>query len=335
MDARGLRDVDRPGGAASKGCRMRWMEISVVLEGADPLAAQELVADLFYQRQVKGVVLEEPGTTGTLRELPDGTWPLSQGYSVTGYLHEDDALAGLLEQFDQDVARLARQENVRYRILTSFRCEEQWAEAWKEHFHPVNVTPRLVVAPTWEPYQAGEEEIVIRIDPGMAFGTGAHPTTRLCMALMEKYLRPGSSVLDVGTGSGILMITAFRLGAAWLRGVDNDPMAVEIAGRNLLANAVPETAFALLISDLGDALRGHRFDMVIANLTTEPVCALAARLPGLLAPGGAFIASGIVEAKLPHVRNHLDAVGFEVKETRTEEGWTALAASHTRGAHEP
>ena len=205
--------------------------------------------------------------------------------------------------------------------------EADWANAWKRHFPVLRLGRRLVIRPTWRRHRATPDEVVIALDPGMAFGTGLHPTTRLCLVALERLADAGhvarTSVLDVGCGSGILSVTAARLGAASVLGVDIDPIAVEAtratARRNHVARRVRAREGSL-------PAPGGPFDLVLANLIAALLVRLAASLHEATRPGGRLLASGIFVDREPEVRRALAAAGFHVLGRDMEGDWVALEA---------
>jgi ribosomal protein L11 methyltransferase len=210
--------------------------------------------------------------------------------------------------------------------LTYTRVDEaDWAEAWKEFFYPEKISPGLVVKPTWRQYDARAGETIIEIDPGMAFGTGTHPTTVLCLRLIEDHLRSEMTFLDVGTGSGILMIAAAKLGARQVTGVDNDPMAVVVARKNLQVNGISSESQTVVKGSLVSGIHG-RYDLVAANILAEVIVRLAPDLPAVMAPGGRVICSGIIRSKQDQVAASLEAAGLEIVESRVQEEWVAIVA---------
>jgi ribosomal protein L11 methyltransferase len=208
--------------------------------------------------------------------------------------------------------------------------EEDWAHAWKRFFRPLRVGRRFVIRPTWEEWEAGPEDLVISIDPGMAFGTGAHPTTQLCLELIEEGVTAAESVLDVGTGSGILAIAAASLGAAPIAAVDIDPVAIAAARENVRAN--PCAAGILLAVSAADAVRGG-YAWVFANLIAEVLCADAALLASRVATGGALLAAGIVAERAADVRAALEAAGLRIETERRREEWVAFVARKPGECH--
>ncbi len=206
--------------------------------------------------------------------------------------------------------------------------DEPWETAWKAHFHPVEVTNRLVVKPSWEAYDPKPNQIVIDLDPGMAFGTGSHPTTAACMELMEEIYDAGDPglFLDVGTGSGLLMITAFKLGAKNVSGCDNDHEALKVATENLVHNDVPESCFRLWQSDLATGIKPESYGLVAANITAEVNVRLIPDLARIMAPGGAFVASGIMSSKKDMVLDQLRTCRFSVQRVIEKKGWVGISA---------
>ena len=182
----------------------------------------------------------------------------------------------------------------------------------------------MVVKPTWREYEAGSDDIVIELDPGMAFGTGTHPTTALCLGMIEKYLKKGVAFLDVGTGSGILMIAAAKLGAGRLFGIDKDEVAIDIAAKNLEINHIDPRKFRLTTGNLGRQLTDS-FDFVAANIFTPVILELLTDIPRLLTPGGVFLCSGIIRENQKSVLLAMAGLDFEILETATREEWVAIA----------
>ncbi|MBR1584698.1 MAG: 50S ribosomal protein L11 methyltransferase [Clostridia bacterium] len=200
--------------------------------------------------------------------------------------------------------------------------EEDWSENWKQYYKPFRLGDHMVVKPTWEPWQAQAGDLIIEIDPGMAFGTGTHETTAMCVGLIEKYYR-GGSLLDVGTGSGILAIAAARLGAMGIVAVDIDPDAVRVARENVAHNGLTE---AIAVRQ-GDLLQGlsQRFDFAVANILAPVICMLAAPLKKHLTPGGRFICSGIIAEAEADVNEALLAAGYGIDEIQHKGDWVAFA----------
>jgi len=218
-------------------------------------------------------------------------------------------------------------------LTTRVVHEADWAEAWKAHFPVLRVGRRIVIKPTWRRHRPGPDEVVVALDPGMAFGTGLHPTTRLCLAALERVadrgLVTGARALDVGCGSGILAIAAARLGAASVLGVDTDPIAVEATAANAARNRLTQR----IAAREGSLPTGEPpFDVVLANLIAGVLVALARELAAEVAPGGTLVASGIYVDRETEVREAFGAVGLEVGDRSAEGDWVALEAVRAAGA---
>jgi ribosomal protein L11 methyltransferase len=190
---------------------------------------------------------------------------------------------------------------------------------------PLRLSEKIVVAPPYGNHSAGENELVIRIDPGMAFGTGTHPTTALCLSMIETYLKKGDDFLDVGTGSGILMIAAAQLGAQMVVGIDKNERAVQIARQNLMLNNVEEGRFQVMVGNLLEGVE-RRFDMVVANILTEIVVHLLDDIGKVLKKSGVFICSGMIERNTHRVVSKMKRLDLEVVEMRTKECWVSITA---------
>ena len=212
-------------------------------------------------------------------------------------------------------------------LTTRLVHEADWAEAWKAHFPVLRVGRRLVIRPTWRRHRRAPDDVVLALDPGMAFGTGLHPTTRLCLAMLEgvadRGLLDGARVLDAGCGSGILAIAALRLGASSALGVDTDPIAVEAT----IANARRNRLVRRIRARTGSLPSGEpAFEIVLANLIASVLVALAADLRAELGPGGVLVASGIFHDREAEVQTALETAGLEVTARATEGEWVALEA---------
>ena len=205
--------------------------------------------------------------------------------------------------------------------------DEQWKDNWKEHFKPIRISDRIIIKPTWEPYaKIKETDIIIDIDPGMAFGTGTHETTAMCIKLLEKYMTPGDDVLDIGCGSGILAIAAFLLEAKSSTGIDIDPISVEVAIANITLNHL-SGKISIIQGDLTKGL-DLLADIVVANLVAELVITLSESIRSHLKGKRLVIASGILIDKQEMVAEAMRELGFEIMEILNEGDWAAICARH-------
>ena len=198
--------------------------------------------------------------------------------------------------------------------------QEDWQNGWRKYYHPMDVGQRLAVVPSWQDYETSRVKLIL--DPGLAFGTGGHETTNLCLEVLDERVRGGERVLDIGTGSGILAIAALKLGAAVAEGVDIDPVAVRTAGENAALNGVADK-LTVLVGDLSDKASG-KYDIITANIVANAIMALAPSVPGLMADDAVFIASGIIDSRKDEVIAALEAAGLAVLEVKEKRGWECI-----------
>ena len=202
--------------------------------------------------------------------------------------------------------------------------DSEWKDQWKQYFRPQHITEDLVICPSWETYSPAAGEKVIEIDPGMAFGTGTHATTRMCIELIEKYLHPEQSFMDIGCGSGILSIAAGLCGCRKIAGFDIDPDAVRVAKENVRKNGME----SFTVISQGDVTKGVDWtaDVIAANLMAEIIISICGSIPACLNENGIFISSGIIAEKKEMVVMALQQAGFEIMEIREDDDWCAVAA---------
>lgn len=213
---------------------------------------------------------------------------------------------------------------VPFTLSTGSVRESDWADNWKQFFKVTEIGQRLVIRPTWEEYVPDGSREVLHIDPGAAFGTGTHATTRICLELLEKYIKDGDRMLDIGCGSGILSIAALLLGAGRAVGVDIDPLAVKVAAENSVLNKVDDRA-AYICGNLADRVEGT-YNLICANIVADVVMALTPDAGRFLAEDGVFLCSGIIDLRGEEVENCLAQNGFEIIEMIERENWRAYAA---------
>jgi len=301
---------------------MKWIEAKVIFDSRDKQLAVDLISNLFYDLDLTGVVIETP----EVEPLEDwgGDAVIPEEYAVIGYLPCDDTLEKSRKFVEENLSRLKKTNGIESKIIYSDMNEEDWAQTWKTYFRPEKITANIVVKPTWREYIREHDEIVLEIDPGMAFGTGTHPTTRMCIALIERYLKRNGTFLDIGTGSGILMIAAAKLGAIKVWGTDNDNVAVDTAYKNLIQNRISESSFKLLAADFVDQIT-ESFDLVAANLTTKTILILLENVKRVLVQDGILICSGILETDKDSVLKKMKDLDFDLIEILVKEEWMSMA----------
>lgn len=261
-------------------------------------------------------------------ELPVDTSPLIELFrahgientseedsTITGCIVDSEASEGVLQRLAVDLEAAGALE-----IETGPYEEVDWDAVWRAHFKPRRVGERFVIRPSWEEFESSAGDLVVTLDPGEAFGTGDHPTTRMCLAALEKSVLPESSVLDLGCGSGILAIGAAMLGASEVVGIDIEPVAVEVARANGELNGVSDIEWR--VGDVLDELPGRTWNVVVSNIISATLINLAPLAARLVAPEGVWIVSGIIEANWADVRRAAESVGFRYDSHTFEEGWT-------------
>lgn len=289
---------------------LSWLEVSVAVDGE----AAEAVSEIFDRFGQGGAVVEAIFSTDTAyrgREQPL--------VSVKTYLPvEDEERKKKIEEAIWYLGRLYPIPAPSWRIL----AEEDWANVWKKSYQPIRVGQRLVIVPSWCEFVSEPHDVVITLDPGMAFGTGLHPTTRMCLAALEEHVRPRQRVLDMGAGSGILSVAAARLGAASVLAVEKDPLAARIASDNVELNRVQ----GIVRVETGSLEKvTGQFDLIVVNILAEVITQLVADgLLSRLATGGCFVAAGIVDEREPIVQDALESSGATILERRQETDWVTL-----------
>ncbi len=307
---------------------MKWIETKIIFDPPDKDLVDEdlavdLISDVFYDFSLQGVVVEDPRIEpeeGCLKN--DIARPAH--YTVTGYLPDDNRFEKRCKILEEKLLQFRDQLGLIYKISYKALDEENWAHSWKAHFYPQKIGRNMVVKPTWRDYKAGSDDVVIELDPGMAFGTGTHPTTAMSISLIENYLKKDDYFLDIGTGSGILMIAADKLSAGKICGVDHDQTAVRIAAENLRRNGVDAQRSFVICTNLAEGIK-ESYDMIAANILSRVILDLLNEIRGLLKPGGIFICSGIVDENEKQVVAAMRNIGFEILEISSQDEWVAIA----------
>ncbi|MFA5537421.1 MAG: 50S ribosomal protein L11 methyltransferase [Bacillota bacterium] len=305
-----------------------WQEISV--ETTEEAA--EAVANLFYETGAQGVVVEDPRVVAGYLER--GLWDAhelpselleAENIIIKGYLPVEDNLEERLKIFEQRLSGLEKYF-VSWLAKVSYAeiAEADWSTAWKSYYKPEKIGDQIVVSPSWEEYLPEQEELVVRLDPGMAFGTGNHPTTAMMIRAIEKYLQPGDNIIDVGSGSGILAIVGARLKAGSVLALDNDTLAVKIAQQNVELNGVSEQV-TVKYNDLLTGIEGN-YQLIIANITADPILRMANEAYKRLNSKGLLLTSGIISDRRLEVESALVGLGFDILETQQEGEWVSIVA---------
>jgi ribosomal protein L11 methyltransferase len=287
---------------------MEWVEVSVEVENE----AVEAVTEVLSRYAHRGVVVEAG---------PDG-WNAGP-VLVRAYLPTDDELWAKKTAIQEALWHLGQ---ICPLPEPSFRsvAEEDWTEAWKKRLKVLRIGAHIVIQPSWLDYRPEPQDVVIRLDPGMAFGTGLHPTTQLCLCALEDYLQPGMDVLDLGTGSGILAIAAAKLKAEHVMAVDNDQQAAKVARRNVLTNQVQKT---VQVRQGSLSAVSARYDLVVVNILPRVIVEMIqGGLSRRIRPGGVLISAGITVEKVSEVAAALQRDGLELVDQRQRDDWVSLIA---------
>ena len=313
---------------------MNWLEVHIDTShaGLEPVTAMLSALD------VDGVVIDDETEFHEFLEDNRQYWDYvdedlsrrMEGLSrVTFYLQADEAGFARLGEVRIALEGLRSRSRDWGSLIMSLDnlADEDWENNWKQYYKPIEIGERLLVVPKWETADPGAR-IPLYLDPGLTFGTGDHATTRLCLAALEKIVRGGERVLDLGCGSGILSIAALKLGAASAAAVDIDRMCLDVAYENAALNGVGRDVYDVRVGDvLADgALRaslGGGYDVVLANIVADVIIGLAPLVRGFLKEGGTFVCSGIIQGREAEVAERLEAAGLTILETRERKGWYA------------
>jgi ribosomal protein L11 methyltransferase len=300
---------------------MHWLELAVQTHPE----AVESVSELLNRYTTGGVAIEEP--IELVDEGQEYRVLTGQPVKVHAYLPID----GKEEQARQQVAQgLWHLSSLGPHFVGDLQTrivhEEDWANAWKDYYHVTHIGQRLVIRPSWRDYTPNDDEVVLELDPGMAFGTGLHPTTRMCLEQIEQRTQPGMRVLDVGTGSGILALAAAKLGAASVHCIDNSSVAVESAAANAAINHLMDRITVMLgVLDETEATRlSGQYDLVLANIIARVIGSIARNLAQVLVPGGIVITSGIIEDRRHEAEQPLLTAGLKLIGQVIIDDWVTL-----------
>ena len=295
---------------------MLWVELSI----DTPSEFVEPLTQVFTEHGEGGVAIELPAGHN-----PDEgeEAPIPERVTVTTYIPHDNRLEGRYARIDTAVRLVAYVGDVselRVRVVE----EEEWQDAWKDHFHVLRVGMRTVIVPTWRTYEPRENDVVITIDPGMAFGTGHHPTTRMCLELLEMHVEPGDRVLDLGCGSGVLSIAAAKLGASDVLGLEIDPTAASVAERNVRENGVQNTVNTDEATLPYPHAESDGYDLLVANVSAKVITELAEHIVHVVRSGGTLIFSGILDKQRMEVIERMAALGVQFEDGLVDADWVAL-----------
>jgi len=307
---------------------MKWSEISILTTNE----AVEPISNILHEAGASGVVIEDPlelvkereDQFGEIYQLNPDDYP-EEGVIIKAYLPVNSFLGETVDEIKEAINNLIiyNIDIGMNKVSISEVNEEEWATAWKKYYNPVKISEKFTIVPTWEDYTpVNTDELIIELDPGMAFGTGTHPTTVMCIQALERTVQPGDRVVDVGTGSGVLSIAAAKLGASKVEAMDLDDVAVQVAKLNIKLNKVQEVATVSQNNLLDGVAEGA--DIVVANILAEVILRFADDAGKIVKNGGYFITSGIIQQKKEVVKDAMINAGFEIEEIIAMEDWVAI-----------
>ncbi|NMA85897.1 MAG: 50S ribosomal protein L11 methyltransferase [Tissierellia bacterium] len=307
---------------------MTWVEVQIKTNGE----FEEIVTNIMYDLGVKGLAIEDPRDILEFEQTEED-WDYidpklfdleADSIVIKAYFPEGEDLQDKIELVRQniEVNPIKKYGKSLGQVTTLEVYEKDWAEAWKKYYKPIKIGESIVIKPTWEEYEKAEDEIIIELDPGMAFGTGTHETTILCIKALEKYVREDNLVYDIGTGSGILSIAAAKLGAKKVLAIDLDKVCIKVARENIRLNNV-ENIIEVKEGNLLDII-DHKADIIVSNIIAEVILEMVDSLGDYLYDEGIFIASGIIEEKIDEVKEGLIQNNFKILEINKMNGWANI-----------
>jgi len=298
---------------------VKWLELCVDV----PPEFVEPISHIFYKYGYGGVSIESPADFN-----PDEgeVAPVPETFSVRTYIPKDDSTDERRANIEIGVKLINHLHPIEPLKETEIK-DEDWETNWKQYFHPIRVGRKLVICPTWQEHASLRDDVIIFLDPGMAFGTGHHPTTRMCMELLEDTIVGGEKIIDLGCGSGILSVTAVKLGALSSIGFEIENNASKVAKENCVLNGVDESVEVFNSTLPDNRYSEGDFDLALANISAKVIIELADHLTKGLRSGGKLILSGVLENALEDVRDVFEPLGVVFEKVMTDSDWTAVLAT--------
>lgn len=309
---------------------MKWVEVQI----KTTTEAEEIVCGIMYDLGVTGLAIEDPKDILAFQQSeeywdyidPELVNQDYEGVIIKAYLPESEDVTDKIELIRESIEKNPYNETGKSlgQVTISEVYEKDWAENWKKYYKPIRIGKSIVIKPTWEEYEKKEGDIIIELDPGMAFGTGTHETTILCIEALEKYVKDNNLVYDIGCGSGILSIVSAKLGAKKVVGIDLDDLCVKVSKENVMINNVEEIVEIKkgnLLDNVSD-----KADIIVSNIIAETIIHMIPDLKDYLTNDGIFIASGIIVEKMNSVKDALIDNGFNIIEEKTINDWAVLVA---------
>lgn len=314
---------------------MKWVEVQV----KTTTEAVEAVSNILYEAGVGGLVIEDPNDI-RMHLDNDENWDfvdpsvldnIFEGVIVKGYFPQSEDLIDKIELIRQNVEKIPLYDLDKGlgEVTTSEINDEDWTKGWKKHYKPRQIGEKIIIKPSWESYESNDEEILIELDPGMAFGTGTHETTIMCLEHLEKFVKKNDIVIDVGCGTGILSIGAAKLGAQQVIGVDLDEVSVKVSKENVNVNNV-EDIVEIRHGNLLEVV-DEKADIIVSNIIAEIIVKLSEDISNFLNRGGFFISSGIIQEKVDMVKDALIKQNFEIVKIQNIGEWASIVSRTKEG----
>jgi len=306
---------------------MKWLEISVKTNSD----AVDAVSEILTRFGANGVSVEDK--SGLDKDLTEVNWDYvdeniisNDGIAcVRAYYQEDTNKEKTAKSIDEALIQAGKYLKIgEYSIETKYVNDEDWQNEWKKYYKPIRIGKSIIIKPSWEDIEINDREIVVELDPGMAFGTGTHESTRMCMELLEKYIENGNNLLDIGCGSGILSILGAKLGCSKISSIDIDSVAVKTALENMKINKVGNIASVKKATI--DELMAEEYDMVVANIVADVIIDITPKVTKFLKENGLFIISGIINDRKDQVVKTIIDNGFKIVELSNMGEWVAIAS---------
>ena len=310
---------------------MKWVEVQI----KTTTEAEEIVTGILYDLGVTGLAIEDPKDLLVFQQSEED-WDfidpniIKQNYEeviIKAYFPENKNLRDKLELIRENIERIPQKKYGKSlgEVTLTVISERDWAEEWKKYYKPIRIGKRILIKPTWEEVEGRDGEIIVELDPGMAFGTGTHETTMMCIEALEDYVKEGNKVLDIGCGSGILSVVSAKLGARRVIGVDIDPLCVKISNENVSLNKVDKIV-EIREGNLFDVVK-EKGDIIVSNIIAEVIVDMVYQLKDYLNIGGIFIASGIIKEKIDMVEKTLIEKGYKLLEVKTMGEWACIVST--------
>lgn len=312
---------------------MNWTEVQIKTTAE----LEDVISNILYDAGANGLAIEDPGDILEMMKSK-GDWDFIDsslinqdldGILIKAYFSESDDLENIIQGIKSRIdnnPELIADENI---VTINVVDDNDWAESWKKYYKPIRIGTNIIIKPSWEDYQLVEDDIIIELDPGMAFGTGTHETTMMCTEALERFVKSRDIVYDIGCGSGILSIVAAKLGASKVVGVDLDELCVKVSNKNIILNNV-EDIIEIKNGNLLDVVEG-KANIIVSNIIAEIIAEMTKDLKEYLSDDGIFITSGIILEKIELVENALLENGFKILDIMRKNEWACIIATNTYG----